>query len=102
MVFSAEFFGDAALVAVGVAEDAVDDSVVDEQPAINATMHVASPAMRLEFMVVTTALVRGLAHRPGLRECAGPTWHYSPNPSLFQAKRRAKSPVFDIEVFCYR
>jgi hypothetical protein len=55
MVFSAEFFDGAALVAVGVAEDAVDDSVVDEQPAINATMHAASPAMRLGYMVTTTA-----------------------------------------------
>jgi hypothetical protein len=59
MVFSAEFFDGAALVAVVVAEDAGDDSVVDEQPAINATMHAASPAVRLGFMIVTTASVRG-------------------------------------------
>lgn len=99
MVLSAEFFDGAALVAVVVAEDAVDDSVVDEQPAINATMHATSPAMRLGYMVVTTVLacVHTLADVTLLAEtCAG---RQCRQPS--SAKRRAKSPVFDIEVFCY-
>jgi hypothetical protein len=46
MVFSADPFA-AELVAVVVAEDAVVDSVVDEQLAINRAMHAASPTMRV-------------------------------------------------------